>query len=106
MTSIYFVLYIKELVNLHFYVLFLTSICIISYLFLPRINKVYNNDDDNSNNNNSYNNNNNNNNNNNDKNCNNFEQIIQNGLVSKLSAIFHTFTNSGCLIAIFLVSLS
>ena len=99
MTSIYFVLYIKELVNLHFYVLFLTSICIISYLFLPRINKVYNNDDDNGNNNNSYNN-------NNDKNFNNFEQIIQNGLVSKLSAIFHTFTNSGCLIAIFLVSLS
>ena len=99
MTSIYFVLYIKELVNLHFYVLFLTSICIISYLFLPRINKVYNNDDDNGNNNNSYNN-------NNDKNFNNFEQIIQNGLVLKLSAIFHTFTNSGCLIAIFLVSLS
>ena len=99
MTSIYFVLYIKELVNLHFYVLFLTSICIISYLFLPRINKVYNNDDDNGNNNNSYNN-------NNDKNFNNFEQIIQNGLVSKLSAIFHTFTNSGSLIAIFLVSLS
>ena len=98
MTSIYFVLCIKELVNLHFYVLFLTSICIISYLFLPRINKVYNNDDDNSNNNN--------NNNNNDKKFNNFEQIIQNGLVLKLSAIFHTFTNSGCPIAIFLVSLS
>ena len=102
MTSIYFVLYIKELVNLHFYVLFLTSICIISYLVSPRINKICN-DDDNSNNNN---NNNRFNNNNNDKNFNNFEQIIQNCLVSKLSAIFHTFTNSGCLIAIFLVSLS
>ena len=52
MTSFYFVLCIKELVNLHFYVLFLTSICIISYFFLPRINKVHSNDDDNSNNNN------------------------------------------------------
>ena len=101
MTSIYFVLYIKELVNLHFYLLFLTSICIISYLVSPRINKICNNDDDNSNNNNNRFNNN-----NNDKNFNNFEQIIQNGLVLKLSAIFHTFTNSGCLIAIFLVSLS